>query len=47
MTQFDRITLGRQARELGFVRDTLKRSAALRTCLPFWKATLCCPKRSR
>ena len=27
MTQFDRITLGRQARELGFVRDTFEKEA--------------------
>ena len=29
MMQFDRISLGRQARELGFVRDTFKKVCRL------------------
>ena len=35
MTQFDRITLGRQARELGFVRDTFEKVCRLADVLAF------------
>ena len=41
MMRFDRITLGRQAKELGFVRDTFERSAASRTFFLLWKAMGC------
>lgn len=30
MMQLDRVTLGRMAKELGFVRDTLEKSAVWR-----------------
>ena len=35
MLQFDRITLGRQARELGFVRDTFEKVCRLTEILSF------------
>lgn len=35
MMQFDRIQLGRQARELGFVRDTFEKVARLADILRF------------
>lgn len=35
MTQFDRITLGRQAKELGFVRDTFEKVCRLADVLAF------------
>lgn len=47
MTRFDRITVGRQARELGFVRDTFEKICRLAlavilkpedTELSFWQA---------
>ena len=37
MTQNDRITLGRQARELGFVRDTFEKVCRLADILSFIK----------
>ncbi|MVB12753.1 Nucleotidyl transferase AbiEii toxin, Type IV TA system [Caprobacter fermentans] len=37
MTQYDRITLGRQARELGFVRDTFEKVCRLADILSFIK----------
>ena len=35
MTQYDRITLGRQAKELGFVRDTFEKVCRLADILSF------------
>ena len=35
MMQYDRITLGRQARELGFVRDTFEKVCRLAEILSF------------
>ena len=35
MPQFDKITLGRQARELGFVRDTFEKVCRLTEILSF------------
>ncbi len=35
MTRFDRITLGRQAKELGFVRDTFEKVCRLADVLAF------------
>lgn len=35
MPQFDKITLGRQARELGFVRDTFEKVCRLAEILSF------------
>jgi len=35
MTQFDRLTLGRQAKELGFVRDTFEKVCRLVDVLSF------------
>ena len=35
MMQFDRITLGRQAKELGFVRDTFEKVCRLADILAF------------
>ena len=35
MMQFDRITLGRQAKELGFVRDTFEKVCRLADVLAF------------
>ena len=39
MMRFDRITLGRQAKELGFVRDTFEKVCRLADVL--WKAMGC------
>lgn len=38
MTQYDRITLGRQAKELGFVRDTFEKVCRLVDVLSFMSA---------
>ena len=35
MTQYDRMTLGRQAKELGFVRDTFEKVCRLADVLSF------------
>ena len=35
MMQFDRISLGRQAKELGFVRDTFEKVCRLEDVLSF------------
>ena len=40
MMRFDRITLGRQAKELGFVRDTFEKVCRLADVL-LWKAMGC------
>ncbi len=36
MMRFDRITLGRQAKELGFVRDTFEKVCRLADVLSFY-----------
>ena len=41
MMRFDRITLGRQAKELGFVRDTFEKVCRLADVLSLWKAMGC------
>lgn len=41
MMRFDRITLGRQAKELGFVRDTFEKVCPSRTFFLLWKAMGC------
>lgn len=38
MMQFDRITLGKQARELGFVRDTFEKVCRLADILMFFQS---------
>lgn len=38
MMQFDRITLGRQAKELGFVRDTFEKVCRLADILSFMES---------
>ncbi len=38
MTRFDRITLGRQAKELGFVRDTFEKVCRLADVLSFMES---------
>ncbi len=38
MTQFDRLTLGRQAKELGFVRDTFEKVCRLADVLSFMES---------
>ena len=38
MMQFDRITLGRQAKELGFVRDTFEKICRLADVLAFMES---------
>ena len=43
MMQFDRISLGKQSRELGFVRDTFEKG--LRMFLNLWKGTGCSLRR--
>ena len=37
MMQYDRITLGKQARELGFVRDTFEKVCRLVDVLAFFE----------
>jgi hypothetical protein len=41
MMQFDRISLGRQAKELGFVRDTFEKVYRLADVLSFMGMTRC------
>lgn len=38
MTEFDRISLGRQAKELGFVRDTFEKVCRLTDVLSFMES---------
>ena len=38
MMQFDRISIGRQARELGFVRDTFEKVCRLADVLEFMES---------
>ena len=40
MMQFDRITLGRQAKELGFVRDTFEKVCRLADVLAFMESRI-------
>ena len=40
MMQFDRMTLGKKARELGFVRDTFEKVCRLADVLDFIQAVL-------
>ena len=40
MMQFDRMTLGNQARELGFVRDTFEKVCRLADILTFFQNDL-------
>ena len=40
MMRFDRITLGRQAKELGFVRDTFEKVCRLADVLSFMESEI-------
>lgn len=41
MMQFDRMALGRQAKELGFVRDTFEKVCRLADVLKFFEGMTC------
>lgn len=41
MLKYSKAELNRQAKELGFVRDTFERYVASQTFLPLWRVTRC------
>ena len=47
MMQFDRMALGKKARELGFVRDTFEKVCRLADVLILFKRMHCFPMRWR